>query len=49
MATPSPSSGYHQYIEDALPDESPTLYGLHSNAEIGFLTATSERLFKVPY
>ena len=38
--------GYHQYIDDALPPESPYLYGLHPNAEIGFLTATSENLFK---
>ena len=29
-----------------LPPESPNLYGLHPNAEIGFLTATSENLFK---
>lgn len=26
---------YHQYITDYMPTESPTLYGLHSNAEIG--------------
>jgi len=37
---------YHQYIKDHLPPESPNLYGLHGNAEIGFLTATSDRLFK---
>lgn len=29
-----------------LPPESPTLYGLHLNAEIGVLTALSEKLFK---
>ncbi|CAH2050780.1 unnamed protein product, partial [Iphiclides podalirius] len=39
-------SGYHQYIEDAMPAESPYLYGLHPNAEIGFLTTTSENLFR---
>lgn len=39
-------SGYHQYIEDAMPAESPYLYGLHPNAEIGFLTTTSESLFR---
>ncbi|NXI37002.1 DYH9 protein, partial [Galbula dea] len=39
--------GYHQYIDDALPPESPYLYGLHPNAEIGFLTHTSEKLFHV--
>ncbi|NXH09440.1 DYH9 protein, partial [Bucco capensis] len=40
-------NGYHQYIDDALPPESPYLYGLHPNAEIGFLTHTSEKLFHV--
>ncbi|NWX50021.1 DYH9 protein, partial [Steatornis caripensis] len=40
-------NGYHQYIDDALPPESPYLYGLHPNAEIGFLTQTSENLFRV--
>ncbi|XP_065591372.1 dynein axonemal heavy chain 17 isoform X1 [Cyrtonyx montezumae] len=38
--------GYHKYINDNLPPESPYLYGLHPNAEIGFLTVTSERLFR---
>ncbi|CAF4801187.1 unnamed protein product, partial [Rotaria magnacalcarata] len=38
--------GYHQYIDEYLPAESPSLYGLHSNAEIDFLTTTSEALFK---
>ncbi|XP_058477020.1 dynein heavy chain 9, axonemal isoform X3 [Solea solea] len=38
--------GYHQYIDDSLPAESPYLYGLHPNAEIGFLTQTSETLFR---
>ncbi|XP_077101765.1 dynein axonemal heavy chain 9 [Siphateles boraxobius] len=39
-------NGYHQYIDAALPAESPYLYGLHPNAEIGFLTQTSEKLFR---
>ncbi|XP_066560773.1 dynein axonemal heavy chain 9 [Amia ocellicauda] len=39
-------NGYHQYIDDVLPAESPYLYGLHPNAEIGFLTQTSENLFR---
>lgn len=39
-------NGYHKYIDDRLPPESPYLYGLHPNAEIGFLTNTSEILFK---
>ncbi|XP_030631579.1 dynein axonemal heavy chain 9 isoform X2 [Chanos chanos] len=39
-------NSYHQYIDEALPAESPYLYGLHPNAEIGFLTQTSEKLFR---
>lgn len=39
-------AGFHQYIDDELPPESPYLYGLHSNAEIGVLTTLSEQLFK---
>lgn len=38
--------GVFQYIDDSLPAESPYLYGLHPNAEIGFLTQTSEKLFR---
>ncbi|KAM8836943.1 LOW QUALITY PROTEIN: dynein axonemal heavy chain 9 [Spinachia spinachia] len=39
-------NSYHQYIDQSLPAESPPpLYGLHPNAEIGFLTQTSEQLF----
>lgn len=40
------SLGLFQYIDDAIPAESPYLYGLHPNAEIGFLTQTSEKLFR---
>ncbi|XP_015248307.1 PREDICTED: dynein heavy chain 9, axonemal [Cyprinodon variegatus] len=39
-------NSYHQYIDDTLPPESPYLYGLHPNAEIGVLTQTSEKLFR---
>ncbi|KAM4600952.1 dynein axonemal heavy chain 11 [Polymixia lowei] len=39
-------SGYHRYIDDQLPSESPTLYGLHPNAELEFLTVTSDNLFR---
>ena len=39
-------AGYHQYIDDVLPPESPYLYGLHPNAEIDFLTTTSDNLFR---
>ncbi|XP_069945104.1 dynein beta chain, ciliary-like [Cherax quadricarinatus] len=42
-------SGYHSYIDTCLPAESPHLYGLHPNAEIGFLTMTSEHLFKTVF
>jgi dynein heavy chain len=38
--------GYHGYIDDCLPPETPYLYGLHPNAEIGFLTATSDNMFR---
>ncbi|XP_010119740.1 PREDICTED: dynein heavy chain 17, axonemal-like, partial [Chlamydotis macqueenii] len=38
--------GYHEYVDDNLPPESPYLYGLHPNAEIGFLTVTSDRLLR---
>uniref|UniRef100_H2ZKA8 AAA+ ATPase domain-containing protein n=1 Tax=Ciona savignyi TaxID=51511 RepID=H2ZKA8_CIOSA len=38
--------GYHEYIDEVLPPESPYLYGLHPNAEIGVLTTTSENLFR---
>ncbi|XP_039947795.1 dynein beta chain, ciliary [Bactrocera tryoni] len=41
--------GYHDYIDDVLPPESPTLYGLHLNSEIGFLTTVSERLFRIVF
>jgi len=46
---PSPPNldyaNYHQYVDEVLPTESPILYGLHPNAEIGILTETSENLF----
>jgi len=38
--------GYHSYIDERLPSESPCLYGMHPNAEIEFMTATSDALFK---
>lgn len=37
---------YHRYIDNVLPPESPILYGLHPNAEIGTLTNSSENLFQ---
>lgn len=41
--------GFHQYIDEAMPPESPYLYGLHPNAEIGFLTTTSDNLFRTVF
>lgn len=41
--------GYHEYIDNELPGESPILYGLHPNAEIGFLTTASETLLKTVF
>uniref|UniRef100_A0A8C8AT20 Uncharacterized protein n=1 Tax=Otus sunia TaxID=257818 RepID=A0A8C8AT20_9STRI len=38
-------AGYHKYIDEILPSERPLLYGLHPNAEMGYLT-TSDNLFK---
>nr|XP_018673081.1 dynein beta chain, ciliary [Ciona intestinalis] len=38
--------GYHQYVDEMLPPESPVLYGLHPNAEVGILTVTSDHLFR---
>ncbi|KAL1129229.1 hypothetical protein AAG570_013758 [Ranatra chinensis] len=47
---PSPPNSdylsYHKYIDAMLPPESPVLYGLHPNAEIGFLTTQAEKLFR---
>ncbi|XP_071376580.1 dynein axonemal heavy chain 11 [Centroberyx affinis] len=37
--------GYHGFIDEMLPHESPVHYGLHPNAEIEFLTVTSDNLF----
>jgi len=42
---PSNYEEYSQYIEEALPPESPYLFGLHPNAEIGFLTEQADTLF----
>lgn len=47
MAPPnSDFSSYHAYIDEFLPGETPYLYGLHPNAEIGVLTTLSEQLFR---
>jgi dynein heavy chain, axonemal len=38
--------GYRNYIETKLPVESPILFGLHPNAEIGYLTTTCDTIFE---
>jgi dynein heavy chain len=37
------------FSDEMMPPESPYLYGLHPNAEIGFLTTTSENLFRTVF
>lgn len=37
---------YKHYIENALPAESPVLFGLHTNAEIGLLISVCDTLFE---
>lgn len=36
---------YRKYIEEKLPTEQPQMFGLHPNAEIGYLTFQGETLF----
>lgn len=36
---------YRKYIEEKLPPEQPQMFGLHPNAEIGYLTSQGEALF----
>jgi len=36
---------YVAYIEEKLPIEQPAMFGLHPNAEIGYLTTLGETLF----
>jgi len=38
-------ANYVQYVEEKLPPEVPAMFGLHANAEIGYLTTTGEKLF----
>ncbi|CAF3576543.1 unnamed protein product [Rotaria sordida] len=47
LPPPLDYKSYHAYIDDKLPSESPKLYGLHPNAEIDFLSQTSEKLFRI--
>nr|XP_040021026.1 dynein heavy chain 11, axonemal isoform X2 [Gasterosteus aculeatus aculeatus] len=39
-------SGYHSYVDEHVPPENPTLYGLHPNAELECLTVTSDNLLR---
>ena len=49
LQAPDPQSfdyiAYEKFIAKNLPTESPPIYGLHPNAEIGFLTSKAENLF----
>jgi dynein heavy chain len=38
---------YRNYIEEKFPLEGPAQFGLHNNAEIGFLLATADALFTI--
>jgi dynein heavy chain, axonemal len=38
-------NGYIQYVEDSLPPDAPTMFGLHPNAEIGYLTNWTSAIF----
>jgi dynein heavy chain len=42
-------AAYRLYIEDAMPSESPTLFGLHPNSEISLLIENCEALFKAVF
>jgi len=46
--SPAPDKDYEDYkvyIEEEFPTETPVLFGLHNNAEIGFLLASADMLF----
>lgn len=36
--------GYHKYVRDGLPAESPSIYRMHANSEIDFLSTRTEAL-----
>jgi len=48
--SPDPTSldyeGYLTYVEEKLPQDSPTMFGLHPNAEIGYLTNWTAAIFE---
>eukprot|EP00916_Digyalum_oweni_P005776 GHVL01010034.1.p1 GENE.GHVL01010034.1~~GHVL01010034.1.p1 ORF type:complete len:2742 (+),score=421.27 GHVL01010034.1:35-8227(+) len=39
-------NAYVKYIEEKLPADNPTLFGLHPNAEIGYLSTQGDLIFK---
>ena len=39
--------GYITYVEEKLPPDSPTMFGLHPNAEIGYLTNWTASIFEM--
>ena len=47
--SPDPNSldyeGYLTYVDEKLPQDSPTMFGLHPNAEIGYLTNWTASIF----
>jgi len=38
-------NAYVKYVDEKLPPEDPRMFGLHPNAEIGYLTTLGETLF----
>jgi len=46
LPSPMDYKDYRAYVQESLPAESPVLYGLHPNAEIGVLTNMTDKLFK---
>lgn len=46
MSLAAHRQGFLDYTEKELPAESPPQFGLHPNAEIGYLTNSCENLFK---
>ena len=43
---PTHTHTLQEYIETALPAESPVVYGMHPNAELSLLTSLGETLFR---
>lgn len=40
-------NGYLSYVDEKLPQDSPTMFGLHPNAEIGYLTNWTASVFEM--